>query len=181
MPLSQQAQDAIPEIAAWLEEEATRRKGRTVQDGLCTSAAILRYETARPTLDDTADLFRTAATERWGWGTHGPLEYQPSDTPDATPVNWSCRITEASSTLQFEVTHESLLAAMRKLTGDRLKATRLGNGLDLDDIGLIDNVLEAKDRAGLDAALAEIYPALCLVLVQFAAFGEHRYPLPSLT
>lgn len=181
MPLSQQAQDAIPEIAAWLEEEATRRKGRTVPDGLCASAAILRYETARLTLDDTAALFDAASTERWGWGTYSAPTYQDSEAPGAQPVNWSRLVTEASSSLQFEVTHESLVGAMRKICADAMKATRLGNGLDLDDVRLIEDVLTAKDRAELNAALAEIYPALCVVLVQFAAFGEHRYPLPSLT
>lgn len=180
MPLSPQAQAAIPEIAAWLEEEATRRKGRTVQDGLRTSAAILRYETARPTLDDTSDLFNGATMLSWNWGTYSAADYQDGAHADATPVNWSRLITETSSTLKFEVTHESLLAAMRTIRDKRAKiVTDDGQGLDHADVDLIDAVLSAKDRAELNAALNEIYPQLCLVIVQFAAFGEYRYPAPS--
>lgn len=174
MPLSHKAQAGIPEIATWLEKLAAQASDTAGHDTLRGAAASLRREAGKPTLDDTIDLFHQASNRLWPWGTHSIVTWATPPTA-GTPTNWTCTITETSTDQQVDVSHDSMLAAMRRITDHQDPASE-NAALTPAEVTLVANVLGAETRAQLDDALAEMFERLCLVIVQIAAFGEFRYP-----
>jgi len=177
MPLTKNAQKAIPEIATWLHQQAaTEEEAPLRAAGLRAAAEVLLRETGRLTLDDTDELFCAASGRAWAWGTWSPLRFSPGPTQDSAPTGWTRAIIEKSTGRVFELSHAGMVAAMVQILNERDAITAADDpALTRPEVLLIANVLGAPDRAALNAALVELFERLCLVIVQFAVFGEYRY------
>lgn len=178
MPLSPEAAKSIPEIVTWLNIEAAAAEDPAAAAlAVGFTAGLMLAESAKPTLDDTADLFHTAFRLGHAWCTSTMMWFYAAGEAPYTPhASWHVELTETETGARFEITHQSLMATAQQILDNRVDVTTpAGEGLDLNDVKLIEAMLGATTRTELEEALAEIYPRLCMVLVQLAAFREYRY------
>lgn len=170
MKLSYDAMRAIPEIARYLEWNARQKsKGSTAWMG--AAASFLRRVAAYVRPEETELIWKEAAHRKtWVAASDPQWFYEDGPMPQLSR-DWVRQLTMPNGEVH-PVSHVAIMDAMRLIVEQRDKLTAGDDPvLDLGDVISIIDLLDAATREEMKAASKELDPWLCLLIVQYAAFG----------